>query len=194
MTQPASPAGALAAPADVIALAGAGYDDDQIAACLQLASSVIRGYTGQAIAEVIDDVVDVTPAGYAALLPELPVTAVSAVMVKSIDPTGAVVWTTATGYDWTRNGMIYPVTVPAAWPAPGLRDSLRVTYTHGYSPVPQDIVDVCKRLAYTFILNGGFRVERKIGEKTERFASDGGSSFSPYDRAILDRFAVESVA
>lgn len=90
---------------------------------------------GQAIGFVADDVVILDGDGSRLLLlPQYPVTAVTSVLVDGADVTAEVTW--------SELGLIR-----RADPFPGTYRSVQVTYSHGYDPVPDDVVDAVLDLA-----------------------------------------------
>lgn len=128
-------------------------DRDAALAAIAAASAAIRTYTGQALTFVADDAIVLNGRGYGLWLPELPVSAVSAVSVGgtaldpagwAVDPGGKLVRLDAggaSGYPW-----------PGRW-AWGYRN-VAVTYSHGYAELPADLVNVCARLASRQYLGG----------------------------------------
>lgn len=106
---------------------------------LDRASRTVRVYTGQYIEEVVDDEVTITADLYGNLrLPQIPVTAVSSVVIDGdeLDPST---------YEWDVHGHItaplgdpFELNIVAGWSAP-----VTVIYTHGYQfgevPAPDDI-------------------------------------------------------
>lgn len=191
----------LAATEDLLAI-WPGYDADTATDAVSFASSLVRGYTGQYISEVAGDVALVTSAGFSATLPQMPVTAIASVEVKSIGLDGTVSWSPITAYDWLPNGTLY-CTVPLqynvmggppAWPVDELPGGLRVTYTHGFAVIPTDLHDIVLTIAGDHLTNPSIRRTRyKVGQKDEGWASAAAGVFTPYERAILDRYSISSV-
>jgi hypothetical protein len=119
----------------------AALDLDGTAALLDMASAVIRTYTGQLLDYVEDDVVTI-PSSHdrrrTLFLPQLPVLAV-AVTVGGVELDHD-----AYDFEWTETGMI---TRPRHlwWPRqPG---QIVVTYTHGHETIPDDVKAVCVQIA-----------------------------------------------
>lgn len=113
---------------------------------LDLASAAIRADVDQQIDQVEDDTVTIDPpAARALLLPELPVTAVTAVKI------GAVELVADTDYSWTPAGIIRrtgtAVTVNDltvdGWRWGTAPKSIEVTYSHGY-PAGHRHLDTCR--------------------------------------------------
>lgn len=120
-------------------------DDPSALLYLRLASSAVRGYLRSPVSQVVADVqvLDPLEAGGVAL-PDGPVTEVTAVECL-IDCT----WTDVTNRVTISKakGLIRPApgVYDVRWP--WLDETWRVTYTHGYSPIPDDIVTVTAQLA-----------------------------------------------
>jgi len=120
------------------------------AALLADASAMIRGYTRQDFDQVVDDQVVLRPVGTVLRLPQRPVTAVSQVVALG---GGVIPDLTLPAGLWTWDGVdqvdIWPpetdlwLSLPARWADVGWPvDTYRVTYSHGYATVPQDVVAV----------------------------------------------------
>lgn len=114
---------------------------EQIAAAsraLTEASETIRNYTRQQIDLVVNDVVTLdSPGGSKVFLPELPVISVASVVED------AETLTVTDNYILGQYGILHRVS--RRW-ATGIQ-IVTVTYTHGYSVIPDDIVAVCVRIA-----------------------------------------------
>jgi len=118
------------------------FTDVRAARALQDASAYIRGYTGQIFDAVTDDVITREGSGrYKLLLPQLPVTAVTAVSEIDQDGTATVLETTA--YRVDAYGMLRRFD-SCVWYTD--RD-YAITYDHGYDTVPLDIEAACYELA-----------------------------------------------
>jgi hypothetical protein len=132
---PASNTPLLASPAEVRRRPGSAglAGDARDALLVQLlrgASQAFRSQTKQEISRVVDDVEFVDPEGSGVLLlKQLPVVDVAEIMVDgvSLPPAGM----------WNEHGIIRR----AGGRFPRAFRSVRVTYTHGYDPVPADVVD-----------------------------------------------------
>jgi hypothetical protein len=121
-------------------------------AAIAAATAVVRTYTGQRLTAVAGDAVLLSGSRGVLWLPELPVTAVSAVSVDgtaldegafAFEPSGRLLRLE----DW-GDGLSHPW----GW-ARGYRN-VSVTYDHGYDPLPADLVDVCARVAARQYLGG----------------------------------------
>lgn len=106
--------------------------DDKLAVeyLLDVATEMIRGYTRQYISLVEDETVVLRSQGGLLLLPELPV-----VSIGDVEYDGTVL-TLDTDYTVWDSGIIRHTT--GVW-----TDPVTVTYTHGYSTIPDDIKGVC---------------------------------------------------
>lgn len=173
------------------------FDPAEVTKALSFASSVIRGYCGQTLSAVTGDVTILTPVGYAVFLPQVPVTDVTRAEMKRVDADGVVSWVDIVAYDWLPNGMLYstlrrPGFGVDAWPIDRLPGGVRVTYSHGFATIPDDLKDLCAFLAYLHLTNPRVRTQYTIGDKSESFAAV--AEFSPYELAILDRYKARTVA
>jgi len=103
------------------------------------ATEAIKNYCHQVIERVTGDVVTLDCRGgtIKLFLPELPVITVTSVVE---DGTALVV---TDDYKLGQHGILYRV--DNEWPE-GIQ-IIRVTYTHGYAVIPDDIVGVCARAA-----------------------------------------------
>lgn len=177
----------------------------------ELASAAVRGYCGQQFDRVLGDVVliDPRPNG-TAQLPEMPVTAVTQVQAWMPDNNNVWGWQTLSypgRYGWATRGLLWDATVimppivplqslelPApTWPS--LPASLKVTYDHGYAPIPAEIQAIVTRLAAQFASNPAFLQSRKVGEVGYVYGTfPGGVMLRDIDRKILDRYTVQEVS
>lgn len=127
---PASSTPLLASPADVRLRPGAAglVDDALLIQLLKGSSAAFRSATKQQISYVAGDVQHLGGVGSAVLLlPELPVVDVAEIVVDGVqvDPAGL----------WNEQGIIRR----GAGRFPRTFRSVRVTYAHGYDPVPDDV-------------------------------------------------------
>ena len=174
-----------------------GFTTEMIAEAADAASAVVRGYCKQPFSLVTDDVAVVTTGGWYATLPAMPVVAVSKVEVKNINLDGSVSWLEITAYDYAPNGTLYPTLVQAnSWPLDELPGGLRVTYTHGYAVVPDDVITTAARLGARLARNPDISVGYRIGEKDEKFygaSGKGQGDLTAYDKYVLDQYAIETI-
>lgn len=112
-------------------------EETYIDALLARASRAVVAYTGQAIEEVADDIVTIEADLYGNLrLPQIPVTAIASIVAggDTVD---------AASYAWDVHGAITcPVGDPFEYNLAGLLPPIVVTYTHGYDPIPADIIEI----------------------------------------------------
>jgi hypothetical protein len=130
---------AFATVADVEERSPSVYTPDeyqQVLVILEEVSDEIRAATGQTITQVVGDVVTLEGNGRRLLqLPQIPVTAVASVVIDGVTQVVNV------DYTWNAKGVLralcgrWPV-----WP-------VVVTYTHGYTTVPDPIKRLTAKLA-----------------------------------------------
>lgn len=182
----------LATAAD-LAAAGATGSADAMDMALRRASARVRRYTRQDITLVTSETVEL-PGGERVLrLPQYPLVVDDAnplTVVELADFSGAE-WAAIEGRDYSRLGNEltrgYPWQAPTrlmGWPwnrphgiwAP----KVRVTYSHGYDEVPDDIVDIVVDLAVMNLSNPGNLREVAIDDYRQVFASEsiGGARLS----------------
>ena len=115
--------------------------DAQVAACeraIAEASAAIRNYCNQYIELVEDDTITLDSYGKSALiLPETPVVSVSEVVED--DET----LTADDDYKLGQWGILHRMNT--TW-ASGIQN-IEITYTHGYTTIPDDVIAVCVRAA-----------------------------------------------
>lgn len=172
----------LVTASQVPAFIAANYDDASLNAALSWASSSVEAYCERHFAQVVDDTAIVDPywPGRTALLPDPPVTAVSSVQAW-LPQSGQMTWVSLTNYNWQPDGLIWDTTgevgIPRLGPHwPRLRQSLRVTYTHGFitegdgANLPQPIIDAVIKAAAGYLANPYNLTERKAGDATYRWS------------------------
>lgn len=178
------------------------YAPADVAGALSWATSVIEGYCNRSLALVTGDTVRLTPQRGTGILPNYPVLGITLVEGYMLDlATGAYAWVPITNYySDDATGTIYNTTGLAGviWTGgpswPWLPGSLRVTYDHGYDPIPNDLRDVCARLAGQYLENPRLMVQRRVGDMEGRFSGSAGVLFGATDRAVLDRYSNIGVA
>ena len=112
-------------------------DNPQVLQAIAEATAVIQNYCNQKIGLTQSDVLLLDGTGTTKLfLPELPVTQIEAVKID-----GVVI--DISSYALAENGVLWRVY--DVWPI-GARN-IEVTYSHGYTPVPDDLKGVCYRSA-----------------------------------------------
>lgn len=194
----------------------AAYDDASRDRALTWAKGFVEAYCNRVETGgfdlVSDDVAYVDPATHhRALVPGLPVLSVTSVEGFMPAPSGGLDWVPLTNYAFvSETGLIYDTTgqpgtswsiSTASWP--WLPGSLKITYDHGYSTVPQPLIDTACRLAQQYLENPGLKLARKVGDMQDTFfggystgANIGsvGVVLNALDRAVLDRFTLVSIA
>lgn len=148
---------------------------------LSTASSAVRAYTRQHLTAVADDVATLVPHGQTLTLPQRPVTAVTLVEVSG----DGVTYDEVTDYR-ARRDTLHRSTC-WGWLA-------RVTYSHGYDPIPDDIIDVVCAMAFRGLAKAPVSQDlasEQIGEYSYRLAdgaSSGALGLLLPERRILDRY------
>lgn len=126
----------LATSADLLARGVDVTDADLADRMLASASAAVREAAGAPISEVTSTVeVEAPQHGRRLLLPSQPVTAVTSV---TIDGEAASDYRVVSGHLWRRTGWATPCGDPA---------TVEVTFTHGWTEVPADIVELVCDLA-----------------------------------------------
>ena len=170
---------------------------------LQIASAIIRDTVQQHFTAVTGDVVVLDPInGESVFLPELPVTAVT--LVETLDDTVTPgVWSTvdptlytvtlATGQVSAQpfTSFTWPLESNFMWPSdPG---TWRVTYSHGFTVIPDGLMGVCVSLAARiYVTEDGIDSER-IGGYMVKYQSNA-DGFSPLQMKTLGRYMVPRVS
>ena len=167
-------------------------------ALLDDASALIRAYTGQDFDLVEDDEIVLRIQGGVVRLPQRPVTEVSQVIALggNLIPDVTVIDWIFDGVDQIRIGEgTFIINLPAIWwDDDGYPGTYRVTYSHGYTQVPADVVSIACRVALRTLTapttQGGVTSET-IGSYSYRLdAADTGLavSLSKDDRTALARY------
>lgn len=183
------------------------YDDASVSQALSWAQTFIEEFCNRG-----EDGFDSTPGDIAiidplpyrqGLLPCIPVTNVTEVQ-GLLPGIGGMVWTTLTNYAWVGDtGLIYDTTgepgvvsnLGPSWPR--LPGSLKVTYTHGYEPVPKSLINAACRFAQQYLENPALLLSRDVGAINDRFAGNTGGVgivINAFDKIILDRYTLISIA
>lgn len=197
----------LATAADLVA-AGATGTDAAMDLALRRASARVRKYTRQDITFVASETVELAGGERVLRLPQYPlvVDGSNPLTVVELADFSGIEWTAIEDRDYSRLGNEltrgYPwqaSTRLMGWPwnrAQGVwAPKVRVTYSHGYEEVPDDIVDVVLDLATMNLSNPGNLREVAIDDYRQVFASEtiGGARLSrshkedlrPYRRAAF---------
>jgi hypothetical protein len=165
--------------------AGASGTDAALDLALRRASARVRRYTRQDITLVENDSITL-PGGEPVLrLPQYPLVVDGAhpLTVVEVADFSGIEWTAIEGRDYSRLGNEltrgYPWQAPTrlmGWPwnrAQGVwAPKVRITYSHGYSEVPEDIVDVVLDLATMNLANPENLRQVSIDDYQRTFASE----------------------
>lgn len=165
--------------------AGATGTDAALELALRRASARVRRYTRQDITFVVDETVTL-PGGERVLwLPQYPLVVDGGhpLTVVEVADFSGIEWTAVENRDYSRIGNEltrgYPWQAPnrlMGWPwnrALGIwGPKVRVTYSHGYSEVPDDIVDVVLDLATMNLANPENLRQVAIDDFQRTFASE----------------------
>jgi hypothetical protein len=182
----------LAQPGDVEDRLGrelSGTDLPRVLALLDDASALVRSYTGQQISEATTTERIAVRNG-TVRLPQRPATAVTTVN----DPTGS-----AVTFVWGGGDVLTVLSLPV-WVGPGAGAAtfVDVTYTHGYDPIPDDIVAVvCDTVGRSFsgyLASPAIWQQPSAGINPEAVGAIiptpalGGAQLTADQRAVLDRY------
>lgn len=183
----------LATPADVVARLGRAFtamEDVRVGPLLTDASAAVRAYTGQTLTLVEDDVARLRQQRRFLTLPQRPVTDVTSV----VDADG-----TEVGFSWYEGddqvyiGGVSAIRIDLDFPMPDWRP-LTVTYSHGYDPVPDDIIAVVCGVTLRALgrtpLESGVQQQSIAGysETIGPVGAAGPVGFLNEEKAILDRY------
>lgn len=188
----------FALPFDLSAFTGQTLDEAQAEQVLTQATALIQAWTGQTLFQVVDDTITVDPLpNMTVMLPQLPVTAVSS--VQWLDDRGGTGWNTipSTQYRFKSWGQLYIVAFqgfnPCQWPDG--KDTIKVTYTHGYAAIPQDIYSVCNALAARLLINPYKLVSSRTGGVQVVYTGTRETSeLLDTEKVVLDRYSTEGMA
>jgi len=169
-----------------------GDDFDQ---ALELSSGKIRSEAKQTISAVVDDVVTLRGTWDDTLyVPEIPVTGVSVVKINGVTITESL-------YTWTPDGAIETgrAGLPVLnWPEgifgwSGHKSIVEITYSHGYDPVPDEIIGLCLELAARKLgtAPGGAIQSETIGAYSVRYGA-AGLALSADEKKMLRRYRRQS--
>lgn len=139
-------------------------DDTQAAAIIAEAETTVRAELQQDIDAVVADVADLVGNGrIVLLLPQMPVTAVTAVTADGV------LLTEDVDYRWNRYGILTRLTLagqePRCW---ALDADVTVTYDHGYATVPKAVKQVALQIAGRAWANpgGGAVASESLGDRS----------------------------
>lgn len=160
-------------------------DPGQAAAALRRASAKVRAYTGQEITFHGQETIEIPGGGRQLLLPQRPlvVDGDNPLTVTELFGVTSIEFPCIEGRDYTRLGAkltrseaFWAQTRLMGWPwarPQGIwADRVRLTYSHGYTTVPDDILDIVVDLASMTMANPqGLRSET-IDDYSRTFASE----------------------
>lgn len=154
---------------------------------LDIATATIQSYTGQQIELVEDDEVTLDPRDREVLLlPELPVVDVTTV---EIDGDALVIADDVYHYP---DGRLYRQD-GTVWGS--ARQTVVVTYDHGYETIPDDIRGICLSIASRLYSNPQGLRQESIGTYSRTFGSgDVATDLSAGEKRILDAYRIRSIA
>lgn len=174
-------------------------------ALLADASALVRGYTGQDFTQVVGDEVVLRPVGTTVRLPQRPVTDVTSVV--AVGGSDTIPDITLPAGSWTWDGIdkvdVWPpstdwlLNLPETWSDGwGAVNTYRVTYSHGYAEVPDDVVAVVCAMVLRTLLAPSMvagMVSERIGAYNYQVQQGSGSSgasvgITQADRDVLKRY------
>lgn len=144
-------------------------DEVEAQQALDLASDIIRGYTRNHISTVTETAQFEGSPSDCIVLPQRPVTAVTAVSVT--DRAGATSVIAPAGWTWTRGGNLRRID-GSSWG--GTDATVTVTYTHGLAAVPGDVKAIALALARRMTVNPDGYVREAIGSYNVGYATTDG--------------------
>lgn len=192
----------LATAADLAAYTQSTVDPDSAAVALRIASAAIRGYTRQDITLVENDTVVLDGGERTLVLPQRPVLVDVEHPLTVVEiAAGGVEVPTVEERDWVRHGSELRRACPGwlqsrtqGWPWSGplgiWADRVRVTYSHGYTVVPDDVVGVCLDLAAATLTNPARLRSETVGGISQVYTVEtfGTGSLTSDHRDILRRY------
>lgn len=157
------------------------------------ASARIRGYTGQTISRVIDDVVDLTVVRGTIWLPQRPADKPTSVVI------GGNVFLENSTWHWDPvNTRLVDVTTRfssanwAMWDR--YNEYATITYSHGFTVIPDEVLEVVCAVAYRLANSTDGRetgrAQESVGGVSVTFATEAtvsAASLLPGEKATLDR-------
>jgi hypothetical protein len=163
-------------------------NDPRAAAALNAASALARMIARQTLSKVEGDVVELQTSGPELYLPERPVLDVAEIDLDDCwyaDPILA-----PGSYCWSENGLVRG---PFSF-----NGRVRVTYSHGYDPVPDDVryavADIAAR-RYSGGVSAGLLASESIGTYSYSFRPpDGAYGLSSAESAVFKRYRVPTTS
>ena len=194
---------AFATEAELEAYTGVAVATDRATLLLDTATAAIQAYTRQTLSQASTTVVLPGTMSERLVLPERPVTAVTAVSIGDTALTADTdyVWDGAStlirgsrvdgvlsvnGPDWLVNGW-------GDWGGPGAQ--VEITYTHGFATIPNDIKGVCLALAARSLQSPDGVNSESVGTYSVSYSRSGGAvSLLTEERELLNRYRVKVFA
>lgn len=175
----------FASPTDLAAYLGATFDattQAQAQAMLDQATAEMKDYMNQTIVQATETVTLDPCDRMTLVLPQFPVTAVSAVTVDGVALTlpGDIKWYSdgrlkRDNGNWSQSW---------GWK----RQSVVVTYVHGYATIPDDLKAVCKARAARLMDNPTAVTTDSAGAVTTNYGTAPGEVFLPGEKAVMDNY------
>ncbi|MFI9332007.1 hypothetical protein ACIGZJ_31250 [Kitasatospora sp. NPDC052868] len=178
-------------------------DPTQAAAALRRASAKVRGYCRQELTFHAQDTIEIPGGTRHLLVPQRPlvVDADNPLTITELAGTAGIELPCLEGRDYTRLGpkltraeAYWQPTRLMGWPRTHPQgiwaDRIRLTYSHGYTTVPDDILDIVVDLATMTMTNPqGLRSE-SIDDYSRTFASEtiGAGTLTPDHRRTLNAY------
>jgi hypothetical protein len=163
-------------------------NDTAAAFLLKVASGMVRRYLQQDVTATVGDVEYCDPIAGGVLLSQLPVSSVTRVET-SLD---GVTWTVADPASYVvsrRLGIVSARACTGLWPTDP--ESWRVTYSHGYDDIPDEIKGVvCSVAARLYSTPSGIDMER-TGQRQAKYNN---ADLNAMEKLILDGFRIPRVA
>jgi len=167
-----------------------GVPDDPVAAqaWLDQATTLLQSLTGQTLLPVTDDAVLLDGDGTNVIvLPEVPVTAVASVEAEGVP-------LSTDEYEWSSDGLLRITGGPCVvWP--NRYQALKVVYSHGFNPMPNDLALACAGIACRLstgaknLASGGEVTFEAVGAYQVRYATPT-PGLTGVEAAIVDRYRV----
>jgi hypothetical protein len=182
----------LASIADLNNFAQLAIDTNDTAAAflLKVASGMVRRYLQQDVTATAGDIEYCDPVAGGVLLSQLPVTGVSKVETTR----DGVTWMVAdpTTYVVSRKlGIVSARAYTGSWPTDP--ESWRVTYSHGYDNVPDELKGVACSVAARFYSTPAGIDSERTGQRQVKYNLETGG-FTPMEKLVLDGFRIPRVA
>jgi hypothetical protein len=185
------------------------YDSASVSQALSWAQGFVEEYCNRGpngFDLVTNDLAVVDPLAYRqALLPRIPVTAVSSVLgLLPSSTSGGMAWKPLPNVAFVKDtGLLYDTTgepgvswnFGPSWPS--LPGSLQVTYSHGYATIPSALINAACRFAQQYLENPALLLQRNIGSFDERYAGNTGGVgivINSFDERVMDRYTLISIA